>query len=264
MMSRGVAEAQAADATPTPTRLLRVARLGLTPYREAWALQRALVALRKADEIEDTLLLLEHPPVITLGRNTGADSLLWSEEHLAERGVSLVTSDRGGDATYHGPGQLVAYPILDLKPDMADIPRFVRTLEQVMLDVMESYGLVGGRVETAPGAWLLAADAPAGSGSIDRKLGAVGARVSRWVTHHGVALNINTHLPHFELIVPCGISDKGVSSLAHELGRELDFEEAMARFERAFAARFRRELRPITRAELPTVTPLEEGAEETL
>lgn len=235
-------------------RALRVARLGLTPYREAWALQRALVALRKRGEVEDTLLLLEHPPVITLGRNAGAGSLLWGEEELRARGVELVTSDRGGDATYHGPGQLVAYPILDLQPDMPDIPRFVRTLEQVMLDVMASYGLEGGRVSDAPGAWLFADEAH----PLDRKLGAVGARVSRWVTHHGVALNINTHLPHFALIVPCGISGKGVSSVAHELGRTIEFEEARERFIEAFAARFSREITEISPAELPPIVEAQE------
>ena len=231
-------------------RALRVARLGRVPYLEAWALQKALVSLRKSGEVKDTLLLLEHPPVITLGRNAGAGSLLWSEEELRARGVELVTSDRGGDATYHGPGQLVAYPILDLQPDMPDIPRFVRTLEQVMLDVLSSYGLEGGRVHDAPGAWLFADD----SHPLDRKLGAVGARVSRWVTHHGVALNINTHLPHFQLIIPCGIADKGVSSVAQELGAPVDFEEARGRFVDAFASRFSREVTEISVGELPQIT----------
>lgn len=232
------------------SRHLRVARLGLMPYRKAWALQRALVQLRKAGRIEDTLLLLEHPPVITLGRNAGVESLLWSKEDLSAQGLDLVTSDRGGNATYHGPGQLVAYPILDLQPDMADIPRFVRTLEQVMLDVMKSYDLHGGRMADAPGAWLFADQ----TNPLDRKLGAVGARVSRWVTHHGVALNVNTHLPHFKLIIPCGISDKGVSSLAQELGRQLDFKEVQELFIQLFSEHFKRVVLDLDPSELPTVT----------
>ena len=227
-------------------RELRVARLGRVPYQEAWALQRELVELRKANEIPDTLLTLEHDPVVTLGRNAGVESLLWGEEHLKAQGVELVISDRGGDATYHGPGQLVAYPILDLRPDWADVPRFVRTLEQVMLDVCASYDLEGGRVEGAPGAWLLADE----HSPLDRKLGAVGARISRWVTHHGVALNINTHLPHFKLIVPCGLADKGVSSVANELGEQVDFEQARERFIEAFATRFHRHPVAVERGEL--------------
>ena len=234
-------------------RALRVARLGRVPYQEAWALQRALVELRKRDEIPDTLLTLEHPPVITLGRNAGVESLLFSEEALKARGVELVISDRGGDATYHGPGQLVAYPILDLRPDWADVPRFVRTLEQVMLDVMSSYGLEGDRVEGAPGAWLLADERH----PLDRKLGAVGARISRWVTHHGVALNVNTHLPHFQLIVPCGLSNKGVSSLAQARGELINFEEARSRFIEAFAQRFGRRVVEIDEADLPPLPPHE-------
>ena len=231
-----------------PERPLWVYRLGRVPYEEAWALQRALVALRKEGAIPDVLLTLEHPAVVTLGRNAGAASLLLSEEALAARGVQLVVSDRGGDATYHGPGQLVAYPILDLRPDWADVPRFVRALEQVMLDVMASYGLEGGRVEGAPGAWLP---------HPDRKLGAVGARISRWVTHHGVALNINTDLSHFGLIVPCGLVGKGVSSVARELGGVVDFEEARERLIARFAATFGRAR---VDRDPQTLPPLAEGA----
>jgi len=230
-MSQPSESARAAAPAEGAARPLWVYRLGRVPYEEAWALQRALVALRKEGAIPDALLTLEHPDVVTLGRNAGAASLLWSAEELSARGVQLVVSDRGGDATYHGPGQLVAYPILDLRPDWADVPRFVRALEQVMLDVLASYGLTGGRVEGAPGVWL---------SHPDRKLGAVGARISRWVTHHGVALNVNTDLRRFGLIVPCGLAGKGVSSLARELGAEVDFEEARERLIARFAATFGR------------------------
>lgn len=192
---------------------------------------------RRAGEIPDTLLLLEHDPVITLGRDGHRGSLLFSEQALAARGVELVESDRGGDATYHGPGQVVGYPILDLRPDFQDVPRFVRTLEQVMADVLDLYGLEGGGDPHNPGVWL--SDPP-------RKIGAIGARISRWITHHGFALNVNTRLSHFDLIVPCGIVGKGVTSLERELGRRLSMATVMGQLADALATRFGR-----TRVEAP-------------
>ena len=223
------AEAVSSDEIKPP---LDVYRLGLVPYAEAWAIQRVLVERRKRDLIPDTLLILEHPPVITLGRHQGSSSLLFSEAHLDGLGVSLVESDRGGDATYHGPGQLVAYPILDLRGHSRDIPKFVRRLEQTMIEVMDAYGLRGERLEGAPGVWLSAPD---------RKVGAVGARVSRWVTHHGLALNVNTQLEHFQLIVPCGLTGKGVTSLERELGEILDFSNVCDHFIQHFTRLFSRE-----------------------
>jgi lipoyl(octanoyl) transferase len=212
---------------------LNVYDLGRIRYQDAWLLQKHLVEKRKQDQIEDSLLLLEHDRVITLGRDGSRKSLLFPEEILQDQGVDLVESDRGGDATYHGPGQLVAYPILNLKGELEDIPKFVRLLEQVMIDCIADQGLVGTRLEGTPGTWLL---------NPERKIGAVGARISRWITHHGVALNVNTNLEDFSLIVPCGLVGKGVTSMANELGAALDFQQVKLNFAEHFARGFQREL----------------------
>lgn len=201
-------------------RPLRIVDLGRMAYREAWALQRALAERRKAGLVDDTLLCVEHPPVVTLGRDGSTASLLLTPEGYAARGVELVESDRGGDATYHGPGQAVVYAVLDLRPDCKDIRKYVRRLEQAMIDTCADYGLAAMRFDGEPGVWLP---------DPWRKIGAIGARVSRWVTHHGLALNANTDLSHFELIVPCGIADKGVTSLARELGHPVELAEVWRR-----------------------------------
>ena len=208
-------------------------RLGRVPYRDAWALQKRLVEARKADTIPDTVLLLEHDPVVTLGRSGKRDSLLHDEAALASRGVELVQSDRGGDATYHGPGQLVVYPILDLQPDCKDVRRFVRALEQAMIDTCADFGVPATRRDGDPGIWLR---------SPDRKIGAIGARFTRWVSHHGVALNVNTHMAHFGLIIPCGIRDGGVTSLEIELGRALELDDVATRIAEHLARIFGRAL----------------------
>jgi len=187
-------------------------------YRRAWRLQQDIVAQRKAGEIGDTLLLLEHEPVVTLGRDGSRASLKRTPKEMLQQGIDLVESDRGGDATYHGPGQVVGYVIVDLRPDQKDIRKYVTNLEQAMLETLRYFGLDGGRVDDAPGTWLL--EPP-------RKIGAIGARVSRWVTHHGFAFNVNTNLSHFDVIVPCGIADKGVTSLEKELGRRLSMVDVM-------------------------------------
>ncbi|MGK0358688.1 MAG: lipoyl(octanoyl) transferase [Bradymonadia bacterium] len=197
------------------SRQLHAYQLGRVPYRDAWALQQRLVKARKADTIPDTVLLLEHDPVVTLGRAGSRDSLLHDEAALASRGVDLVHSDRGGDATYHGPGQLVVYPILDLRPDRKDVRRFVRGLEQMMIDTCADFGVQATRRDGDPGIWLR---------EPDRKIGAIGARFSRWVSHHGVALNVNTHMAHFGLIIPCGIRNGGVTSLQMELGHRVELD----------------------------------------
>jgi lipoyl(octanoyl) transferase len=194
---------------------LDVRRLGRVPYREALALQRALVDDRKAGRIGDLLLLLEHPHVITLGTRSDAarSNVLATPERLAALGVDLCETGRGGDVTYHGPGQLVAYPILDLKPDRADVYKYVRNLEQVMIAVSRTFGVDARRIEGLTGAWV--------GGS---KIGAIGVRISRWISSHGLAYNVNTDLDYFNLIVPCGISDHGVTSLARELGHTVELE----------------------------------------
>ena len=180
-------------------RSLRVVRLGLVSYGEGLERQEALVRAHHEGHGTDTLLLLEHEPVITLGRDGKRDNVLHSEEDLRSRGVALVETDRGGDATFHGPGQLVAYPIL----------------ERTMIDTLSEYGLEAAPLSGFPGVWL---------SEPDRKIGALGARVRRWITNHGLALNVNTDLDYFSLIVPCGIRDRGVTSIARELGGAVDLD----------------------------------------
>lgn len=238
---------------------IQVCRLGRLPYQVAWKLQQQLAELRKQDLIHDTLLLLEHDHVITFGRNVGSGSLLLDEASLKEQGVALIESDRGGDATYHGPGQLIAYPIIDLKVDMRDIRRYVWTLEESMIRVMARYGLSGDRVDGAPGAWLKSTSKQA----FDCKMGAVGVRLSRWVTHHGLGFNVNTDLSYFKMIIPCGLVDKGVTSLKQELGTELDMNKVQDQFIDEFCRLFNRQVLQITFNELtqlihePTSQPKE-------
>jgi lipoyl(octanoyl) transferase len=191
-------------------RELQIRRLGLVAYAEALELQKRLVEQRKADEIPDQLLLLEHPPVVTLGvktRNTRTN-VVASPEELEEQGIEVFESGRGGDVTYHGPGQLVGYPIIDLKPDRCDVHQYVRDLEEVLIRTAAGFGLTASRSPGQSGAWVG-----------NEKLAAIGVRIARWVTSHGFALNVTTNLAHFGLIVPCGITDKGVTSLEKLTGR---------------------------------------------
>ena len=194
-------------------RPLEVRRLGLMPYGEALALQRALVEDRRADRIPDTLLLVEHPHVLTLGvRGDGGRShILASADALASRVVEIHETGRGGDITYHGPGQLVGYPIIDLKPDRCDVHRYVRDLEDVLIRTASDYGVLAERVDGLTGVWVGR-----------EKLAAIGVRIARWITSHGFAFNVTTNLDYFSLIVPCGIADRGVTSLALLTGRAID------------------------------------------
>jgi lipoyl(octanoyl) transferase len=206
-----------------------VTRLGLIDYQAALDLQRELVEQRKRGEIADRLLLLEHPDVITLGVKTRNDRshVLASEASLAAMGVALFETGRGGDVTYHGPGQLVGYPILDLKPDRCDVHRYVRDLEEVLIQAVATFGITAGRVPGLTGIWV-------GTGDRQAKLAAIGVRISRWVTSHGFALNVNTDLSRFGLIVPCGITDKDVTSMEHQLGSQLPMDEVADAVVRAF------------------------------
>lgn len=199
-------------------RRLSAFRLGRVGYADALALQERLVEARKQERIGDTLLLLEHPKVITLGRGAKRHNLLLGEAALRERGYELFETGRGGDVTYHGPGQLVAYPIVDLKPDRVDVRRYVSDLEETMIRVCADYGLGAERADKLNGAWIE-----------DRKVGAVGVRISRWVTMHGFALNVSTELAAFGAIVPCGIGDRGVTSLERELARTVPLREVEQR-----------------------------------
>ncbi len=192
---------------------LRILRLGLTPYEEALDLQEQLVRSRAEKPQPDTLIIVEHPPVITMGRNASGEHVLFTEEALAERGVTLVRCDRGGDATFHGPGQLVVYPILDLRARQRGVRKYVSDLEEVMIRCCKDFGILAGRKEGMAGAWL------GGEGTEPwRKIGAVGVRVSKWITSHGLALNVTTNLSYYQLINPCGITEHPVTSLEKELG----------------------------------------------
>ena len=197
-------------------RALDVRRLGLVPYADALALQRALVDDRRAGNVGDLLLLVEHPHVLTLGvRGDGGRShILATADALAARGIGVHETGRGGDVTYHGPGQIVGYPIIDLKPDRCDVHRYVRDLEEVLIRTAADYGVVAERVEGLTGVWVGR-----------EKLAAIGVRIGRWITSHGFAFNVTTDLDYFTLIVPCGIADRGVTSLARLLGRHVDRRE---------------------------------------
>ena len=198
------------------SRRVTVHRLGRVPYDEALELQERLQRARIRGAVGDTLLLLEHPKVITLGRGAKPANVLFSRERLEERGFTVHEIGRGGDVTYHGPGQLVGYPIVDLAPDRKDVRRYVRSLEQVMIDVCERHGLEAQRVDKLNGTWIG-----------DSKVGAIGVRISRWVTMHGFALNVSTDLADFGVIVPCGIVGRGVTSLEAELGRAVPMAGVM-------------------------------------
>ena len=203
-------------------RPLNVRRLGRVEYDDGLALQKTLVDARAAGAVPDTLLLLEHPRVITLGRGAKAHNILWPREELAARGVEVFETDRGGDVTYHGPGQIVGYPILDLKPDRKDVRKYVSSLEELMIRVAADYGVQATRVPGRTGIWTEAG-----------KLGAIGVHISRWITSHGFAFNVRTDLADFAAIVPCGIADAGVASLQSLLGDAPPIEEV----EEALAAR---------------------------
>jgi lipoyl(octanoyl) transferase len=221
-------------------RPLAVRRLGLVPYPDGLELQRRLVEDRKADRIPDTLLLLQHPHVLTIGvKKDGRSHILAPPERLSSLGVDVFETGRGGDVTYHGPGQLVGYPIIDLNPDRRDVHRYVRDLEEVMIRVCAAYGLTANRVQGFSGTWLPATR----SGQAAEKIGAIGVRISRWITSHGFAFNVSTDINFFNLIVPCGIADRGVTSLAARLGRAPAMGEVEDRFVESFAAVFERQPR---------------------
>jgi lipoyl(octanoyl) transferase len=229
--------------------------LGRLPYRDAWALQHRLVAQRAAGEIPDQLLLLEHDAVLTLGRNADPTHVRVLPALLEERGIELIRVERGGEVTYHGPGQLIAYPILRLSDRDLLIRPYVRALEAAMAETAASYGVAATRRDGLPGLWV-AADGP-----LPRKLGAIGVRVEHGVTYHGIALNVTTDLRDFELIDPCGLPNIGVTSIAREAGwpaaRQAPATDSVAEAGALFAA----SLAGLLDAELSWVEALPELAE---
>ncbi|MBW8713809.1 MAG: lipoyl(octanoyl) transferase LipB [Acidobacteria bacterium] len=212
-------------------RPLEVRWLGTVPYAEGVDLQKRLVEQRKADAIPDQLLLLEHPAVITLGVKTRDDRshIVASPAKLKEEGVEVVETGRGGDVTYHGPGQLVGYPIIDLRPDRCDVHRYVRDLEEMLIRAVSRFGVTAARMPGLTGVWVG-----------DEKLAAIGVRIARWITSHGFALNVTTNLDHFGLIVPCGIADKGVTSLGRLTKAPVTVEGVVPSVTDAFAEVFDR------------------------
>ena len=210
----------------------------MVAYDEALEMQRTLVEERKAGHIPDTLLLLEHPHVLTLGvrPDGGRANILATPEKLNDLGVTVFEAGRGGDVTYHGPGQIVGYPIIDLKPDRQDVHRYVRDVEAVIIRTCADFGVTARRLEGFSGAWV---EHP--SRGLE-KIAAVGVRISRWVTSHGFALNVNTDLEFFQLIVPCGIADRGVTSLQVQTGALVTISGVEASITQRFAEVFAREV----------------------
>ncbi len=221
------------DAGTSAPRRLRTSWHGTVPYADALALQQELVRQRRSARIDDTLLLLEHPHVITLGTSAHAENVLLDDAQRAVRGIECFETGRGGDVTYHGPGQLIGYPILDLKPDRCDLHRYVRDIEDVIIRALAHFDIRGTRIAGLTGVWV-----------DERKIAAIGVRVSSgWITSHGFALNVTTDLSYFDAIVPCGIRDRGVTSLQQLLGVRAPHVRAVgAVIARAFAEVFGREL----------------------
>ena len=217
--------------------------LRLIPYAEAYALQKRIVAARKLGAIEDVILFCEHPHVITQGRNGKREHLLASENVLRQKGVEFFETSRGGDVTYHGPGQIVAYPILNLGAIRRDVVWYVRQLEEAMIRATAEFGITAEREAGKTGIWV-------GEGKSSGKLGAIGVHISRWVTSHGLAYNVSTDLRNFELIVPCGIADRKATSLEKLLQRQVDLNEARPKLAKHLGEVFGLAVKEIGRLEL--------------
>ena len=207
--------------------LCTIYQLGLIEYSLAYRLQRELLCQRANDEITDTLILLEHPPAITIGKSGKLENVLVSQQQLAKEGISLFFIDRGGDVTYHGPGQLVAYPIIDLKKRGRDVHKYVRDLEELIIRTLSDFGINACRDRNHAGVWVE-----------DKEIAAIGLRIRRWVSMHGFALNVNTDLEQFSLINTCGFSDRKATSisklLSQDISRETVTERLLAHFSEVF------------------------------
>jgi lipoyl(octanoyl) transferase len=220
-----------------------VVDLGVIPYDRACGLQQQVLAARKSGAIPDVLLLCEHPHVITLGRNGRREHLRAEERLLAQMNVEFHETDRGGDITYHGPGQIVGYPILDLAEQRRDVRWYVSRLEELMIRTSLDFGIPAKRVEGRHGVWI---DTPGGG----EKLAALGVHLSRWVTSHGFAYNVSTDLRYFDLIVPCGIADTRATSVERVLGRAVSNEEVRPHLVKHFGEVLERALSLVSRGEL--------------
>jgi lipoyl(octanoyl) transferase len=238
--------------------------LGLIGYADAYALQSRVVDARKAGAIEDVLLLCQHPHVITQGRNGKREHLLAGENVLRQKGVAFYETNRGGDVTYHGPGQIVGYPILNLAAIRRDVAWYVRMLEEVMIRASSDFGILAAREAGKTGIWVgREKNSPQRSQSgveTAEKLGAIGVHISRWVTSHGFAYNISTDLRFFDLIVPCGIADRKATSLEKLLSRSVDSTEVVARLKAHFGQVLGLETRNATREDLLDLLRKEEQA----
>jgi len=219
-----------------------VRRLGLVEYGEAWELQGRLLEDRQRDRIPDTLVLLQHPHTYTFGRRATKDHLLLNDDELQQRGIATYWVDRGGDVTYHGPGQIVGYPIIDLRARGLDVHRYLRALEQVLIQALAEFGIAAGRDPAYTGVWvpppvmLSEAKHLEGGQGHPAKVAAIGVKVSRGVTCHGFALNVNTDLSYFDGIVPCGIPDRSVTSMERLLGQPLELQAVEGAVEASFAS----------------------------
>lgn len=224
-------------------RTIRLVNLDTVPYADGLALQHRIVEARKRGALNDVLLLLEHPPVFTLGRNARESNILAARELLQQMGIDVFRVERGGDVTYHGPGQLVGYPILDLRNFRLDVGWFVRSMEEMLLRALADFGIRGRRIEKLVGVWL---DTPNG----EAKIVQIGARIEQWITYHGFALNVAPNLAHFDLIVPCGIRDKAVTCMTRVLNQPIEMRAVRERVAARFAEVFNVELIEVTRTEL--------------
>jgi lipoyl(octanoyl) transferase len=233
-----------------------ISELGLIGYAEAYALQKRVVAARKAGAIEDVLLLCEHPHVITLGRSGKRENLLASEHVLRQKGVEFHATDRGGDITYHGPGQIVGYPILNLGAIRRDVVWYVRTLEEAMIRATAEFGITAVREPGKTGVWVDVAQSSSALATrhsplaTSEKLAAIGVHISRWVTSHGFAYNVSTDLRNFDLIVPCGIADRKATSLEKLLGRSVNEREVAPRIAKHLGEVLGLEMKEATKREL--------------
>ena len=223
----------------SPLRLCETRWLGTLDYSEGLRVQEHCVQQLASNEGEEQLLLLEHPHVFTLGRGADSSNILTGRAELQALSVEVHETGRGGDVTYHGPGQLVGYPIINLRPDRCNVHRYVRDVEEVLIRTIADFGISGSRIGGLTGVWVG-----------DEKLGAIGVRIARWITSHGFALNVNTDLSYFRMIVPCGIAGKGVTSLSRLLGKRIDIEEVGRAVAVHFGEVFQRSMR--VAADVPT------------